>query len=86
MVQKLDYGYIMDITSKMVIAKKVILGCVARRQLIKPRTEARRASRYQVHGRRSRRLRNPKPRVKKKACKVKGDRVENSYGTSRITT
>ena len=30
--------------------------------------------------------RNPKPRVKKKACKVKGDRVENSYGTSRITT
>ena len=74
----------MDITSKMDIAK-VRLGCVARRQLIKPRTEARRASRYQVHGR-SRRLRNPKPRVKKKACKVKGDRVENSYGTSRITT
>ena len=35
---------------------------------------------------RSWRLRNPKPRVKKKACKVKGDRVENSYGTSRITT
>ena len=65
---------------------KVRLGCVARRQLIKPRTEARRASRYQVHGRRSRRLRNPKPRVKKKACKVKGDRVENSYNTSRITT
>jgi hypothetical protein len=85
MVQELDYGYIMDITSKMDIAK-VRLGCVARRQLIKPRTEARRASRYQVHGRRSRRLRNPKPRVKKKACKVKGDRVENSYGTSRITT
>jgi hypothetical protein len=38
--------------------------------------EARRASRYQVHGRRSKRLRNPKPRVKKKTCKVKGDRVE----------
>ena len=51
MVQELDYGYIMDITSKLDIAK-VILGCVARRQLIKPRTEARRASRYQVHGRR----------------------------------
>jgi hypothetical protein len=75
----------MGITSKMDIAK-VILGCVAHRQLIKPRTKARRASRYHVHGRRSRRLRNPKPRVKKKACKVKGDRVENSYDTSRITT
>ena len=75
----------MDITSRTDIAK-VILGCVARKQLIKPRTEARRASRYQVHGRRSKRLRNPKPRVKKKTCKVKGDRVENSYGTSRITT
>ena len=75
----------MDITSRTEIAK-VILGCVAQKQLIKPRMEARRASRYQVHGRRSRRLRNPKPRVKKKACKVKGDRVENSYGTSRITT
>jgi hypothetical protein len=37
-------------------------------------------------GRRSKRLRNPKPRVKKKTCKVKGDRVEKSYGTSRITT
>jgi phage terminase small subunit len=85
MVQELNYGYIMDITSKMDIAK-VRLGCVAWRQLIKPRTKARKASRYQVHGRRSRRLRNPKPRVKKKACKVKGDRVENSYGTSRITT
>jgi hypothetical protein len=48
--------------------------------------EARRASRSHVHRRRSKRLRNPKPRVKKKACKVKGDRVENSYGTSRITT
>jgi hypothetical protein len=47
--------------------------------------EARRALRYQVHGRRSKRLRNPKPRVKKKTCKVKGDRVEKSYGTSRIT-
>jgi hypothetical protein len=64
----------------------VRLGYVAWRQLIKPRTEARRASRYLVHGRRSKRPRNPKPRVKKKACKVKGDRVENSYGTSRITT
>jgi hypothetical protein len=85
MVQELDYGYMMDITSKTNIAK-VILGCVAQRQLIKPRTEARRASRYQVHGRRSRRLRNPKPRVKKKACKVKGDQVENGYDTSRITT
>jgi hypothetical protein len=48
--------------------------------------EARRASRYQVHRRRSKRLRNPKPRVKKKTYKVKGDRVEKSYGTSRITT
>jgi len=75
----------MDITSKLDIAK-VILGCVARRQLIKPRTKARRASRYQVHGRRSRRLRNPKPRVKKKTCKVKGDQVKKSYDTSRITT
>ena len=75
----------MDITSKLDIAK-VILGCVARRQLIKPRTEARKASRYQVHGRRSRRLRNPKPRVKKKTCKVKGDRVKKSYDTPRITT
>ena len=85
MVQELDYGYIMDITSKMDIAK-VILRCIALTQLIKPRTEARRASRYQVHGIRSRWLRNPKPRVKKKACKVKGDRVENSFGSSRITT
>jgi hypothetical protein len=64
----------------------VRLGCVARRQLIKPRMEASRASRYQVHGRRSRRLRNPKPRVKKKTCKVKGDLVEKSYDTPRITT
>jgi hypothetical protein len=32
------------------------------------------------------RLRNPKPRVKKKTCKVRGDRVEKSYDTSRITT
>jgi hypothetical protein len=75
----------MDITSRTDIAK-VILGCVARKQLIKPRMEARRTSRYKVHGRRSKRLRNPKPRVKKKTCKVKGDRVEKSYGTSRITT
>jgi hypothetical protein len=29
---------------------------------------------------------NPKPRVKKKTCKVKVDRVKNSYGASRITT
>jgi hypothetical protein len=29
--------------------------------------------------------RNPKPRVKKKTCKVKVDRVK-SYGASRITT
>jgi hypothetical protein len=75
----------MGIISKMDI-DKVRLGCLARRQLIKPRIEARRASRYQVHGRRSKRLRNPKPWVKKKTCKVKGDRVEKSYGTSRITT
>jgi hypothetical protein len=75
----------MYITSRTDIAK-VILGCVAWKQLIKPRMEARRTSRYQVHGRRSKRLRNPKPRVKKKTCKVKDDRVEKSYGTSRITT
>ena len=36
--------------------------------------EARRASRYRVHGRRSKRPRNPKPGVKKKTCKVKVDR------------
>jgi hypothetical protein len=30
--------------------------------------------------------RNLKPRVKKKTCKVKVDRVKKSYGTSRITT
>jgi hypothetical protein len=30
--------------------------------------------------------RNPKPRVKKKTCKVKVDRVKKSYGASRITT
>ena len=85
MVQELDYGYIMNITSKMDIAK-VRLGRIARRQLIKPRTEARKASRYQVHGRRSKRPRNPKPGVKKKTCKVKVDRVKKSYGASRITT
>jgi hypothetical protein len=28
----------------------------------------------------------PKARVKKKACKVKVDRVEKSYGASKITT
>jgi hypothetical protein len=30
--------------------------------------------------------RNPKLGVKKKTCKVKVDRVEKSYGASRITT
>jgi hypothetical protein len=30
--------------------------------------------------------RNPKPRVKKKTCKVKVDQVKKSYGASRITT
>jgi hypothetical protein len=29
---------------------------------------------------------NPKPGVKKKTCKVKVDRVQKSYGASRITT
>jgi hypothetical protein len=48
--------------------------------------KARRALRYQVHGRRSRRSSNPKPGVKKKACKVKVDRVEKRYGASRIMT
>jgi hypothetical protein len=48
--------------------------------------EARRASRYRVHGRRSKRPRNPKPEVKKKTYKVKVDRVKKSYGASRITT
>jgi hypothetical protein len=42
--------------------------------------EVRRASRYQVHERRSRRPRNPKPGVKKKTYKVKVDRVEKIYG------
>jgi hypothetical protein len=60
--------------------------CVTQRQLIKPKMEARRALRYQVHRRRSKRLRNPKPGVKKKTCKVKVDRVKKSYGASRITT
>jgi hypothetical protein len=82
---KLTGFYILDITSKMDIAQ-VRLMCVARRQLIKPRMEARRASRYRVHGRRSKWLRNPKPMVKKKTCKVKVDRVKKSYGTSRTTT
>jgi hypothetical protein len=36
--------------------------------------EARKASRYRVHERRSRRPRYPKPRVKK-TCKAKVDRV-----------
>jgi hypothetical protein len=31
-------------------------------------------------------IRNPKPGVKKKTCKVKVDRVKKSYGASRITT
>jgi hypothetical protein len=35
---------------------------------------------------RSKRLRNPKPGVKKKTCKVKVDRVDKSNGASRITT
>jgi hypothetical protein len=48
--------------------------------------EARRVSRYGVHERRPKRLRNPKPRVKKKTCKVKVDRVKKSYGASKITT
>jgi hypothetical protein len=48
--------------------------------------EARRASRYQVHGRRSKRPRNPKPGAKKKTYKVKVDRVEKRYGASRIVT
>jgi hypothetical protein len=48
--------------------------------------EARRASRYRVHERRSKRLRNPKLGVKKKTCKVKVDRVEKRYGASRIMT
>jgi hypothetical protein len=48
--------------------------------------EAIRALRYLVHGRRSKRLRNPKPGVKKKTCEVKVYRVEKIYGASRITT
>jgi hypothetical protein len=47
--------------------------------------EARRASRYGVHDRRSRRSRYPTLSVKK-TCKVKVDRVEKSYGASRVTT
>jgi hypothetical protein len=46
------------------------------RQPIKSRMDARRASSYRVHGRRSRRPRNPKLGLKKKTCKVKVDRVE----------
>jgi hypothetical protein len=34
----------------------------------------------------SRRPRYPKLGVKKKTCKIKDDRVEKSYGASRITT
>jgi hypothetical protein len=41
--------------------------------------------RYRVHGRRSKRPRNPKPGMKK-TCKVKVDQVKKSYGASRITT
>jgi hypothetical protein len=48
--------------------------------------EARRASRYGVHKRRSKGSRNPNPGVKKKTCKVKVDRVEKKYGASRIMT
>jgi hypothetical protein len=55
------------------------------RQLIKPRVESRRASRYRVHRRSSRRLKNPKSRVKK-TCKVKVDQVEKSYGALKNTT
>jgi hypothetical protein len=55
------------------------------RQLIKPRMEIRRASRYRVQGRRSRRPMNPKPGVKKKTSQVKADRVEKSYDASKIT-
>jgi hypothetical protein len=47
---------------------------------------ARRASRYRVHKRRSKRSRNPKLGVKKKTCKFKVDRVEKRYGASRIMT
>jgi hypothetical protein len=50
------------------------------------RMEARRTSRYQVHRGRSWRLRYPKLGLKKKTYKVKDDRVEKSYGASRITT
>jgi hypothetical protein len=60
--------------------------CVTHRQLIKPRMEARRASRYLVHRRRSRRPRNLKSGVKKKTYKVRVDRVKKSYGALRITT
>jgi hypothetical protein len=59
--------------------------CVTQREQIKSRMEARRASRYRVHRRRSRIPRNPKPRVKKKTCKVKVDRVKKGYGASRST-
>jgi hypothetical protein len=59
--------------------------CVTYRQLIKPMTEARRASRYGVHVRRSKRPRNPKPSVKKKTCKVKVERVKKRYSAPRIT-
>jgi hypothetical protein len=48
--------------------------------------EARRASRYQVDERRSRRPRNPNLGVKKKTCKAKVYRVKKSYGALRITT
>jgi hypothetical protein len=48
--------------------------------------EARRALRYRVHVRRSKRPRNLKPGVKKKTCKLKVDRLEKRYGASRIMT
>jgi hypothetical protein len=49
------------------------LVCRTWRQLVKPRMETRRDSRYRVHMIRSRRLRYPKPGVKRKTCKVKVD-------------
>jgi hypothetical protein len=52
--------------------------------MIKPMMEARRASWYRVHGRRSRRSRNSKPGVKK-TCKIKVDRVEKRFGALKIT-
>jgi hypothetical protein len=81
---KIGMFMVMDIRSKEEHCLSETL--LTRKQLIKPRMEARRASRYRLHGRRSWRSRNPKPGVKKKTCKVKVDRVEQRYGASRITT